>query len=191
MNSIVPENADFPSPSGDSAHAEEFVRLFSEHQRDLLKFIFLLVPIHAEAEDILQETSVILWRKFGEFQRGTDFFRWAAQVARFKVRDFRKKTARDRHRFWTDDLIEAIAETRLTENDSLMQQRNLLAACMQKLTTIDRELIQSVFRQGTSIKMVAECLGRPVNTVYKALNRIRKTLLDCVERAKRQEGRLS
>ena len=75
------QNSDGLPPNGASAQTEEFVRLFSEHQRKLFKFIFLLAPDHAEAEDVLQETSVILWRKFGEFQSGTDFFRWAAQIA--------------------------------------------------------------------------------------------------------------
>jgi RNA polymerase sigma-70 factor, ECF subfamily len=182
-----------PSPEacepGDvSKRTEEFVRLFSEHQRELLKFIFLLVPSRTDAEDILQETSVILWRKFYEFQSGTDFFRWAAQVARNKARDFRKQSARNRHHFWSDDLIESIAETRLRDDDLLMQQRDLLAGCMRMLTATDRELIRRCFAANLSIKAVAERLGRPANTVYKALNRIRKLLMDCVDRAGRREA---
>ena len=170
-----------------SAQTEEFVRLFSEHQRELFKFIFLLIPSHADAENVLQETSVILWRKFNEFQSGTDFFRWAAQVARNKVRDFRKEAARDRLRFWNDDVIESIAETRFMDSDSLVQQRTLLADCVRLLTPVDRELIRRCFGQNLSIKMVAERLGRPANTVYKALNRIRKVLMDCVDKAQQQE----
>jgi RNA polymerase sigma-70 factor, ECF subfamily len=173
---------------GGSPHTEEFVRLFSEHQRELFKFIFLLVPSHATAEDILQETSVVLWRKFGEFRSGTDFFRWAAQVARYKVRDFRKEASRDRHRFWTDDVIESLVETRLADNEPIIQQRALLAECMRKLAATDRELIRQCFGGRFTIKAVAERFGRPVNTVYKAMNRIRKTLMECVEKARLQEG---
>jgi RNA polymerase sigma-70 factor, ECF subfamily len=175
-------------PHGASSQTEEFVRLFSEHQPDLFKFIFLLLPSRADAEDVLQDTSVILWRKFSEFQSGTDFFRWAAQVARNKVRDFRKQAARNRQRFWDDALIESIAETRLSDHDSLMQQRDLLAKCVRALTPIDRELIRRCFAGSYSIKAVAERLGRPVNTVYKALNRIRKALMDCVDKARQREA---
>lgn len=175
-------------PSEVSAQTEEFVLLFSEHQRELLKFIFLLIPDRAVAEDVLQETSVILWRKFGEFQRGTDFFRWAAQVARNKVRDFRKGAARDRHRFWSDDLIESIADTRLDDSDSLLQQRTLLAECVRRLTPADRELIRRCFGGNSTIKAVADRVGRPVNTLYKALNRIRKRLMECVDKAQQPEG---
>jgi len=186
MNS--PSNNEGLMPSDMSARTEEFVRLFSEHQPELFKFIFLLLPSRADAEDVLQETSVILWRKFHEFHSGTDFFRWAAQVARNKVRDFRKGAARDRHRFWNDDLIESIAETRLRDGDLLMQQRTLLASCVRRLAPVDRELIRRCFGQNLTIKATAKRLGKPVNTVYKALNRIRKALMDCVDRAQRQES---
>ena len=161
---------------------------FRSISAELFKFIFLLAPDHAEAEDVLQETSVILWRKFGEFQSGTDFFRWAAQIARNVVRDFRKKAARDRHQFWNADVIESIAETRLSDNDSLMQQRTLLAGCVRTLMPADRELMRRCFGRNRTIKAAAERLGRPVNTVYKALNRIRRILMACVEKAQRQEG---
>ncbi len=166
---------------------EDFIRLFSEHQRELFKFIFTLVPSHADADDILQDTSVILWQKYTEFSAGTSFFAWASQVAYNKVRDFRKKAARSRLRFWTDDLIEAIAATRLADQELLDQQRILLAGCVRELAPADRELIRQCFAGALSIKAVAEQSGRPVNTVYKAMNRIRKALMDCVGRAKRRE----
>ncbi len=174
-------------PAEIAARTEEFVRLFSEHQQDLFKFIFLLVPNRPAAEDIMQETSVVLWRKFGEFQPGTDFFRWAAQVARFKIRDFRKAASRDRHRFWSDELVQSIADTRLDSGDLLVRQRTFLADCLRSLPVIDRELIRRCYGERSTIKYVAEQLGRPVNTVYKALNRIRKTLMDCVEKAQHVE----
>jgi RNA polymerase sigma-70 factor, ECF subfamily len=170
-----------------SARTEEFIRLFSEHQRELFKFTFTLVPSHADAEDILQETSVILWRKFSEFSVGTDFFRWAAQVAYNKVREFRKKAARNRLRFWTDDLIEAIAATRLADQELLDQQRILLAGCVRELSPADRELIRRCFAGKLTIKAVAEQIGRPVNTVYKTLNRIRRALIDCVAQTQQRE----
>jgi RNA polymerase sigma-70 factor (ECF subfamily) len=186
MNSDQPNES--RQPPDLFAQTEEFVRLFSEHQRELSKFIFLLVPNRAEADDILQETSVILWRKFGEFQSGTSFFHWAAQVARNKVRDFRKHAARDRHRFWSDELVESIADTRFSDDEILMQQRTRLAECVRQLTPVDRELIRRCLAGSLTVKAVAEHLGRPVNTLYKALNRIRRVLVACVERAERLDG---
>ena len=39
-----------------------------------------------------------------------------------------------------------------------------------------------------TFKTAARNLGRPVNTVYKALNRIRKVLYECIERTLAVEG---
>src|SRR5262249_20100963 len=47
-----------------SGSIEDFVRLFSRSQHRILRFIHSLVPNLSEAEDILQETSVILWKKW-------------------------------------------------------------------------------------------------------------------------------
>ena len=186
---INDSSPDQPNPENCVSGGDElFLRLYSEHQRDLLKFIFTLVPSHSDADDILQDTSVILWHKFSEFTPGTNFFRWASRVAFNKVRDFRKKSARDHLRFWTDDLIDAIAETRLEEEELLVRQRVLLAGCVRELPAGDRELIHHYFSKRIPIKAIAERLGRPANTVYKALNRIRKALVECVLRSRQREN---
>ena len=74
--------SDVPNTETDASGGDElFLRLYSEHQRELFKFSFTLVPNHSDADDILQDTSVILWRKFAEFTPDSNFFRWASQVA--------------------------------------------------------------------------------------------------------------
>ena len=71
---------------------------------------------------------------------------------------------------------------------TLVQQRNLLVDCVRELAPSDRELIRQYFSKRLTIKAVAEKIRRPINTVYKALNRIRKTLMDCVTRAQQPEN---
>ena len=70
---------DHPNPT----RTEEFVELSSSHQRQLLGYIFTLVGNMDDAEDLLQQTNLILWRKFDDYQPGTDFIRWACYVAAF------------------------------------------------------------------------------------------------------------
>ena len=54
----------------DPTAVEEFMRLFGAHRRRLYQFILSLVPNVQDAEDVLQETNIILWRKFGGYQPG-------------------------------------------------------------------------------------------------------------------------
>ncbi len=45
------------------APADEFVQLFTKWQRRLFLFILAQVPNLVEAEEILQETNLVIWRK--------------------------------------------------------------------------------------------------------------------------------
>ena len=63
----------------------EFIRLFLQNERRIYAFIVSLLPDLTDAEDVLQETSVVLWEKFDQFQPGTNFVSWACKIAHFKV----------------------------------------------------------------------------------------------------------
>jgi RNA polymerase sigma-70 factor (ECF subfamily) len=60
-----------------------FVELYLRHQRSIYAFISRLVQNYDESEDLLQKTGLVLWRKFNQFEPGTDFLAWARQIAKF------------------------------------------------------------------------------------------------------------
>jgi RNA polymerase sigma-70 factor, ECF subfamily len=168
---------------------EQFVALFAEHREEVFRFILSILPHQADAEDVFQRTSVVLWRKFADFTPGTSFFRWAARVAQLEVLDYCKKRGRDRIGFWSTDLVEAIADTREQEEEMLVQQRQALGDCLGRLRPPDRELVELRYTTKTSSKALAESLGKPAVTVYKSLARIRRWLYDCIERKLAPEQR--
>ena len=63
----------------------EFARLIRESHRELFGFIFAMLQNRADAEDVYQQTALMLWKKFAEFMPGTNFTGWAIRVA--TVRD--------------------------------------------------------------------------------------------------------
>ena len=69
---------------GTDRHAQ-FLRLYTRHQHRILAYIYTLVPNRADAEDLLQDTAVLLWEKFAQFELGTDFIAWACRVAFLKI----------------------------------------------------------------------------------------------------------
>jgi RNA polymerase sigma-70 factor (ECF subfamily) len=166
---------------------EAFVRLFSRHEARIHAYILTMVPNWADAADILQETSAVLWRKFEQFEPDTNFFAWACQVARLEVHSFRK---RNRHQAlaFSDEFIEAVAERATTLADQLEARQALLADCMEKLRSRDREMLRLRYVDGSSIDAVAKQTGRTMEAVYKALQRVRRQLFECTERAV-EEGR--
>ena len=56
---------------------EEFLRLFTQERERMFAFIYSMIPRQADAEDVFQRSSLVLWRKFHEFRQGEDFLAWA------------------------------------------------------------------------------------------------------------------
>src|SRR5437762_11195067 len=86
-----------------------FLRLFLQNQRRLYAYILTLLPNRADAEDVLQETSLAMWDKFEASTPPTDFLAWARRVAYHKVLDFYKKTHRAEARL-SRVFLERVAE---------------------------------------------------------------------------------
>src|SRR5262245_8659861 len=75
---------------------DEFIAQLTVSQPSLWAYIFSLLPDHAAAQDLLQETNLTLWRKADDFQPSTSFLAWSSQVAYFHVLSYRRRMRRDR-----------------------------------------------------------------------------------------------
>jgi RNA polymerase sigma-70 factor (ECF subfamily) len=170
-----------------SADYEEFIRLFTRSEPGLRAFIRSLLPGREHAEEVMQETCLALWRKFADFKRGTDFPAWACTVARFEVLKYRRRLARDRHVF-NVELLELLAEEIAGEAERRAEERRALDDCLRRLAARQRELVTACYAPGVTIKGVAGELGKSATSLYKALNRIRIVLLECIEAAIAREA---
>jgi DNA-directed RNA polymerase specialized sigma24 family protein len=131
---------------------EEFARLFSRHARRIYGFILTLVFSHQDAEEVFQNTSVVLWDKFAEFQAGTNFFAWASKVAYYEVLNLMKSQRRS-HTF-SHEALESLATEAVALSDE----------------------------SSRAPKQIATMQSRSVYSVYRALSRIHMLLLNCVQR---------
>ncbi len=161
---------------------DEFVDLFSRNARRIYGYVYTLLPRWADADDVFQETSRVLWQKFGDYRSGTDFFAWARQVARFQVMYFRQRQQRSRVKF-TDEFLDAVAATTADDAERLADEQAALAECMEKLKARERNIVLSRFAPEATTKSVAAELGMTTDAVYKSLSRIQATLLKCIEQA--------
>src|SRR5262245_59845701 len=116
-----------PSPP---AKGKLFLRLFLQNERRLYAYIVSLLPNRADADDVLQEASLVMWDKFDEQSPPDDFAAWGCRIAYFKVLDFYKKSHRSRVRF-SQALLERVAETAVEQAAALQldERREALARC--------------------------------------------------------------
>jgi RNA polymerase sigma-70 factor, ECF subfamily len=169
------------------ATEEQFMQLFLQSERRLLGFILSLVPHLADAEDLLQETFSVMWRKFEAFQPGTDFVAWGISIARYRVLDYRRKSQQDRLLF-SESLMMKISEFAAELGPQSNLRVEALQECLAGLREKDRELIRLRYFADNSTKGVAEQVGRGVDSIYKSLNRIHDRLLFCIRHSLRTEG---
>lgn len=171
------------SDSERTAHAQPtapFVRLFLASENRVYAYIYSLLPNWAEADEIFQETSLVLWQKFEEYKPDTDFIAWACRIAYFKVLHHRRSQARSRVVF-DEEFLECVSQEQLAQAGEEREQHQALLHCLEKLTDSQRSLLDRCYQPGTTTKSVAEELQSPVDTIYKKLKRLRKTLFDCIQ----------
>jgi RNA polymerase sigma-70 factor (ECF subfamily) len=169
-----------PQPENrETENRKRLMMLMTRHQRQIFSYIYVLVPNRSDAEDLLQETSLVICEKFHEFKEGTDFVAWASQIAYWRVRYSRQKYARSKVVF-DQDILDVVAQTASSMSEELDQRHEALGRCLQQLQSRDRELLMARYEPGGGVSEAARRSGRTVTTAYKALARLRKLLLDCV-----------
>lgn len=159
--------------------AEEFVFLLARHERLLGAYVMTMVPHPQDADDILQEAKVVMWRHFAKFQTGTNFAAWARKVAFHQVLAYRKRKHRDRLDF-SEDFLKAVADEAETSSDRLERRERVLHECLAKLPAEQREVLHLRYQEGLSLEDMEARLGRTVCALYRQLSRVRQILHECV-----------
>ncbi|MCE9553121.1 MAG: sigma-70 family RNA polymerase sigma factor [Planctomycetes bacterium] len=158
-----------------------FLPLFLSHQQQLYLHIFSLVPQRQDAADILQQTALMLWKKFDEFSPGSDFLAWASRIAYLEVLHLRRGKARH-NEILDHDVLDQVAAAAPQQQSFLDTSFAALEFCLARLSTSDSDLLKRRYERGESGSEIANQLGRPANSISKSLGRIRRALAECIRR---------
>jgi len=170
-----------------TAAQQRFLSLFLRSERELFRYVAALVPNVADAEDIVQQSAVVLWEKFHSYDPNLPFTPWACRFALNKARQWLER----RHR-WQALLEGGLAEELAQRREELRPDIDLrlrhLEGCLGKLPDEQRALIEGYYYRRDGIETVAASSGRTVASAYKSLQRVRLALQACIERAAGMEG---
>jgi RNA polymerase sigma-70 factor, ECF subfamily len=164
-----------------------FVELFTQHEQSLRTFVRSLVPTWHDTDEVVQEVALVAWQKFDQFERGSSFLKWTCVIARFKALAYRRKFARERLSF-NQALMEVMADEALEEIGKRRDEYKALEYCLNKLPEKQKKWVTLAHTPGISSKELSEELGLKPGTFYMRLNRIRNTLLVCINKSLKEEG---
>ena len=174
-------SAEFLDSSGDKQRVE-FAHVFAQHYGWLQTYVLVLVGNRSDAEEVFQDVCLVLWKKHEAFDVSTNFMKWASVIAHYEVRRFRRTQSKVAKPL-SDEILAILATEAVERADKLPEKRTALQKCIKKLKEQDQELLERCYSDASiTIGEVAQMIGKSANTLYKAMNRIRRSLHDCILR---------
>jgi RNA polymerase sigma-70 factor (ECF subfamily) len=164
----------------EDARYEVFVKKFAHHEGDLRRFARSLLPNWTDADEVVQQTAIVMWRKFEQYDPETNFMKWGCVIARFEALAYRRKMARDRLVF-REDVLELMADEGIEEMDQRDAEHAALESCLEEVPEMQRRFLTLAHTQGVNVKELAEQAGSTAAAFYMRLNRLRRQLMKCVE----------
>lgn len=166
---------------------EQFMQLLIAHQGRLYQYVRMMMPRSQEVDDVLQETFLVMWRKFDESSPPGGFYSWGCRIAHLEMLKARERNVRRSH-ILNQEILDQLAADEAAEPEFLVDIKVMLHACLDKLPPDDRMLIERRYEPGVRVDAMAAELGRPVNSVSKSLGRIRQSLWQCVDNTLRMQA---
>lgn len=159
--------------------AEVFVRLLMEHEPSVRAFLRGLLPAWNDVDEVIQNASLVAWRKFDQFERGTAFGGWFLTIARFEALKHRRKLAQTPMKF-DDDLWNVLAEDAIERKEDVRLHH--LENCLERIQPAQKALLLKAHSPGAVIREIALKSGKSEQAFYKMIQRLRTIVLDCVSR---------
>ncbi|TWT80213.1 ECF RNA polymerase sigma factor SigR [Planctomycetes bacterium CA13] len=171
---------------------EQFTRLLLQNQKRIWGLILSLVPCGSDADDVLQETCAVMWRKYCDFEPGTDFAAWGLKIARFQVMSYYSRRKSERARL-SADVIEAVAvrfaapdqENRFSDRSAALKD------CLTKLKSVQFDTLHRRYDEGQSVEEIAEEMNVSIHAIYKRLDRTYQQLHGCITNRLSQQEHLA
>lgn len=168
-------------PGGDRAALQTVYRLTSAK---LFGVVLRILGDAGEAEDVLQEVYMTVWRKAAAFDPGrASPMTWLIAIARNRSIDCLRAGRRSRA-MEPAEAAAAVADERPAADAVLAsaQARSRLHGCLGELAGHERAALRGAFFDGNTYEDLAGCMGVPLGTMKSWIRRAMMKLKSCLER---------
>lgn len=168
---------------------EQFLKLLGAHERSLFAYVYALAPNWQDAEEVMQRVRIRIWQQFDQFDETKSFDAWARAIAYYLLLAYRKEKSRQRE-FFSEQVLEAIGCHFESHLEHASDRRDALLNCLNKLEDRKRDLVTKYYSSARdTAESIATSVSMTPNALRQSLFRIRRMLLDCVQRTMQSESR--
>ena len=158
---------------------ERFMMLWTSAQAPVANYIHAVVRNPADARDVLQETALVLFRRFSEYDNSRPFLGWALGVARLQSLGYHRDRGRSLVVF-DDEVLEQFTQNWCDLTPQTSDRAIFLEGCIERLTARAKQLISLRYHEDLTAEEIAKRLGGQGSAIRVALQRIREQLHACV-----------
>jgi RNA polymerase sigma-70 factor (ECF subfamily) len=162
-----------------------FSVLVHENTGMLMTYLRASVAREAPAEDLFQETMVVAWRRFEEFDRTRPFGPWLRGIARNLILAHYRASKRDML-LCTEDVLEhldkRVEQIARRPGDTWDEKIAALDDCLDALPGEYREPLELHYRDHHNTHTISGLLSTSREAIKKRLQRARTKLADCLKR---------
>lgn len=164
-----------------------FTCVYERYEPKLIKYILRISSFsHTEAEEVLQETFIKVWRNLNEFDNSLKFSSWIYRIARnTTITEWKKTQSKGKNTIQKIDekLFQNIPEKFdiMKESDKKMDAKNvkkILGLMSEKY----REALILKFLEEKNYKEISDILKKPSGTVATLINRAKKSFFQIAKR---------
>ncbi len=169
---------------------QDFINVFLASHRVLYAYAVSITPNLNDAEEVFQETSLILWKKWQDYDSQREFLPWAFGIARIQAKNHLSKSGRQGE-LLGDDVAMIVAKTFEQSNQTLDTRLEALQKCFDKLPAKQQKLLKQCYSEnvGTPLQVIAAEMKVTANSLYLQLKRLRELLHSCIDNALLAERR--
>jgi RNA polymerase sigma-70 factor (ECF subfamily) len=160
--------------------SEAFLKVFLPNQKRILSYILCYIPNRADADDVFQNTTTVLWKKFYQYTDGTDFLAWSTAIARFEIISCYKKKKRDGLLHFdeqTQQILDADMKSFSTQFD---QRVDALRKCLKRLIADEVQILRMRYEEDLSFVRIANRLNISSTAAFKKVSKIHSRLIQCI-----------
>ncbi len=133
---------------------------------------------------------MIMWRSFSKFELGTNFIAWSRKIAFHQILGYRRKKKKD-HLPLSDEMLECVGDEIAEITDQEHLRRQALQTCLNNLKDDHRRMMLLRYDEELEIDEIAKRIDTTPGAVYRALSRLRLSLVHCISNRLKLEKTLS